>query len=164
VQFDDPVVANAGSLMQTVDVLGDHRLDLVAAHQLGDGAMAPIGGGGAKRFLHREAAAPRLASRLLRGEKIGKVDRRHPGPDPAGAAEIRNSRFGADAGAGEYDGAVRAGNQFGKRADFRIERHRRSVSKVRRGAKPQPALAGIGIRRRRGLARLDRLRTGPVSS
>ena len=98
--------------------------------------MAAIGCGGAKGFLHRKAAAPGFAPRLLRTQKIGEIDRRHPGPDAAGAAEIGDAQFGADAGAGKDDGAARVGDQSAKFGDIGIVRHGAIVAKLRPRAKP----------------------------
>ena len=111
--------------MQPVDVLGDDRRRRAAADQFRDGAMAAIGRGGAKGLLHRKAAPPGFAPRLLRGEKIGEIDRRHPGPDAAGAAEIGDARFGADAGAGKDDGTARPAINAGELGDVAIESHAR---------------------------------------
>jgi hypothetical protein len=44
VQFDDPVVGNAGGLVQTVHVLGHDRRGCAAADQLGDGAVTLVRG------------------------------------------------------------------------------------------------------------------------
>ena len=114
VQFDDAIPGDAGGLMQPVDVLGDDRRRRAAADQRSDRAMAAVGRRGAKGLLHRKAPAPGLAARLLRGEKIGEIDRRHLGPDAAGAAEIGDARFGADAGAGKDDGAARLARSAGR--------------------------------------------------
>ena len=75
-------------LVQPVDVLGDDRRDLAAPHQRVDRAVAAIGLGRLEDVLHLEAAAPGFAPRLLGGEELVEIDRRHLGPDAAGAAEI----------------------------------------------------------------------------
>ncbi len=123
VQFDDPLARNAGGLMQPVDVLGDDRADFAAANQFGDRTMTAVGGSAAKNLLHRKAAPPGFAPRLFRGEKIGKIDRRHAGPDAARAAEIGNAGFSADAGAGKDHGAARLFDQSGEFGDLRIIEH-----------------------------------------
>src|SRR5277367_4548498 len=134
VQFDDPVFGNTGGLVQPVDVLGDDRSGRAAADQFGDRAMAAVRRGALKSFLHRKAPPPGLAARLLRGEKIGKVDRGHFCPDAAGAAEIGNARFGADAGAGKDDGATRFVDHPGEFGDVGIE-HQAIVANASRPAK-----------------------------
>jgi hypothetical protein len=115
VQFDDLVLRNSGGLVQPVDVLGDHRRDLAAPHQRIDRAMAAVGERRPEDLLHREAPPPGFAARLLRGEELAEIDRRHLRPDAAGAAKIGDSGFGADAGAGEHDGAARRSDHAGKR-------------------------------------------------
>ena len=78
VQFDDPRRRHARGLVQPVDVLGDDGADLAAAHQRSDGAVAAVGLGRAQRSsLGREAAPPGLPPRLLGGEEIVEIDRRH---------------------------------------------------------------------------------------
>src|SRR5258708_2980377 len=78
-------------------------------HQRMDRTVAGIGLGRLEKLLHLEAATPGLAPRLLRGEKLIEIDRRHLGPNAAGAAEIGDAAFGADAGAGEDDDTLRLG-------------------------------------------------------
>src|SRR5690349_7117486 len=117
-ELNDPLLGDAGGLVQPVDILRDHGGGRAAADQLGDGAMAAVRGSCAKGLLHCEASPPSLAPRLLRGEEIRKVDRRHAGPDPAGAAEIGNARLGADPGTGKDDSAARPGNRSGELGKF----------------------------------------------
>ena len=88
--------------------------DLAAPHQRIDRAVAAIGLGGAEDILHRKAAAPGLAPRLLGGQEIVEIDRRHLGPDAARAAEIGDAGLGADPGAGKDDGAFRLVDQAGE--------------------------------------------------
>ena len=125
--------------MQPVDVLGDDGADLAAPHQRVDGAVAAIGLGAAESVLHRKAAPPGLAPRLLGGEELVEIDRRHLRPDAAGAAEIGDAGFGADAGAGEHDGAARLGDQAGERGDLGCRMSCRYFGKARsrRQARPQ---------------------------
>src|SRR6266700_806908 len=96
VQFDDLLRGDPGCLVQPVDILGDDGVDLAAAHQRIDGTMAAIGLGRAKLVFHRKAAAPGLAPCRLGGEEIVEINGRHPCPDAARAAEIRDPRLGAD--------------------------------------------------------------------
>ncbi len=135
-ELDDALVRDAGGLVQTVDILRDHGSDCAAADQLGDGAVTPVGGRGAKSLLHREAPPPGFAPRLLGGEKIREVDRRHAGPDPAGAAEIGNARLGADAGSGKDDSAARPHDRSGEVGNFSIDCHAASLANWPRRAKP----------------------------
>src|SRR5262245_62819207 len=100
--------------MQAVDVLGDDRRDRTAADELGDGAVTAVRLRFAKGVLHRKAPSPGLAPRLLRSEKVRKVDRRHARPDSTGAAEIGDPRFSAYAGAREDDGAACPGDRLGE--------------------------------------------------
>ena len=110
----------------------------------GDRAMAAVGLRGAKGLLHREAAPPGLAARLLRGEEIGEVDRRHLGPDAAGAAEVGDARFGADAGAGKDDGAARFVDHAGEFGDVGVIGHGVIVANAPRRAKfLRRAIAGV---------------------
>ncbi len=115
--------------MQTVDVLGDNRRDLAAPHQRVDRAVAAIGLGRLEDVLHREAAPPGFAARLLRGEELVEINRRHLRPDAARAAEIGNARLGADAGAGKDDDALRLGDQAGERGNSGIVAHRATLAK-----------------------------------
>jgi hypothetical protein len=124
-ELDNPLAGDAGGLVQTVDILRDHRSDRAAAHQLGDGAVTPVRGRCAKSILHCKTPPPGFAARLLRGEKIREVDRRHAGPDPAGAAEIGNSGLGADPGSGKDDGTARPRDRSGKLGNISIGGHAR---------------------------------------
>ena len=71
--------------------------------------------------VHPEAAAPVLQPRLLRGDEILVGDRLDAaGPKPAGAAEIGNSGFGRDAGAGQRDDPLRPRDQAAQRRNFLV--------------------------------------------
>ena len=135
VQFDHLRGRNAGGLMEPVDVLGDHRSGGAAAHELGNRTMTAVRLRVAPGVVGLETATPGFAPGLLGGEKIREVDRRHLGPNPARAAEIGNSRFGADAGAGEDDGLAGAVDDAGKLGDLMIDRHARSLANPSRRAK-----------------------------
>ena len=70
--------------------------------------MAAVGLRLAHRRIGCKPPPPGLAPRLVRCEEVGKVDRPHPRPDAAGAAEVGNARFRADPRAGEDDTIRRA--------------------------------------------------------
>jgi len=135
VQFDDLLGGNAGGLMEPVDVLGDHRSGGAAAHELGNRTMTAVRLRVAPGVVGLETATPGFAPGLLGGEKIREVDRRHLGPNPARAAEIGNSRFGADAGASEDDGLAGPVDEAGELGDLIIDRHHRSLANPPRRAK-----------------------------
>ena len=99
VQLDDPVLGHARSLVQPVHILRDHAAGLAAFDEFGDGAVAPVGLGLLDHGVSCELARPGLAPGLLGGDEIAEIDRLVLVPDPARRAEIRDSRFGADAGA-----------------------------------------------------------------
>ena len=98
--------------------------------------MTAVGGRCAKGLLHREAPPPGFAPRFLRGEEIREVDRRHAGPDPAGAAKIGNPGFGADPGSGEHDGAARPRDRPGELGNFWVDGHAAILANAPRRAKP----------------------------
>ena len=122
-QFDDLVAGDARRLVQPVDILGDDGGDLAAPHQRIDRAVAAVGFGRLEDVLHREAPPPGFAARLLGGQELVEIDRRHLRPDAARAAEIGYAGLGADAGAGEHDGAARLLDQPLQRGDFWIVSH-----------------------------------------
>jgi len=71
-----------------------------------------IGSHSADRFSRVSRArktrkAPRQVSRRVSSEQIVEIERRHPRPDPARTAEIRDPRLGADPGAAERYGPAR---------------------------------------------------------
>src|SRR6185437_14654456 len=80
---------------------------LAGPHQFRHRAVAAVRCGLAQDRLHFETPPPGLPARLVRAHEIGEVDGRDLGPDPAGAAEIRNAGFRADARAGEHHDAPR---------------------------------------------------------
>ena len=110
---------HAGILVQVVDVLRDDaagalpssissRHCMVAAVRLrADPAVAIV-----------EAAAPGLATRLFGSDEILEVDRLHPCPDAAGAAEVGDAGFGADARAGEEQSAAARIEQRAQRVEL----------------------------------------------
>src|SRR5437763_4973677 len=129
-ELDDALVGDAGGLVQTVDILRDHGSGGAAADELRDGAVTAVRGRCAKGLLHCKTPSPSFAPRLLRGEEIRKVDRRHTGPDPAGAAEIGNARLGADACSGKDDGAARPRDRSGELGNIWIYGHSGSLANV----------------------------------
>ena len=134
-QFDDLLGGDTGSLMEPVDVLGDHRSGRAAADERGDGAVPAVRLCVAPGVVGLEAPPPGFAPGFLRREKIRKIDRCHLCPDPAGAAKIGDPRLGADAGTGEDDGLVRPFDDAGELGDLMIVRHRRSLANQLRRAK-----------------------------
>ena len=106
VELDEPVLGDAGFLVQPVDVLGDDAGNLAAADELGDGEVAAIGRGVVDGLPGGELAPPGLAARLLGMHEVLEVDGLVLGPDAPGAAEVRDAGLGADAGPGEDDGAA----------------------------------------------------------
>ena len=133
VQLDDFLGRHAGGLVQPVDILRDDGAGLAAPHQRIDRAVAAIGLRAAEVILHREAAPPGLAPRLLGRQELVEIDRRHLRPDAAGAAEIGDAGLGADAGAGEHDRAARLVDQAGERGNLAVGSHGASL------ANPAPA-------------------------
>src|SRR5438477_6656464 len=129
-ELDDALVGDAGGVVQTVDILRDHGSGGAAADELRNGAVTAVRGRCAKGLLHCKAPLPSFAPRLLRGEEIRKVDRRHARPDPAGAAEIGNPRLGTDPGSGKDDGAARPRYRSGELGNFSIDGHAGSLANV----------------------------------
>src|SRR5260370_361885 len=75
--------------------------------------------------------------RRIRGEAVREIDRRHARPDPSGAAEVWNSRLGADARTGEYHSLARALDRPGELRDLMSDRHAGSLANDWRRAKPR---------------------------
>ena len=118
------------------------RLDQLRHRQ-----MAAIGLCRAEQLLHGETAAPGLAAHRLRGQEVFEIDRRHAVPHATGAAEIRNARFGGDAGAREHDSAAGVPEQAGEMLQLRFAcRHdhaagAKSQTKTQRSKSTMLALA-----------------------
>ena len=87
--------------MKSVDVLGDHGRGGAALDQGGNRAVPAVGSGLENRIVGGELLPPVAAALFGGGEEVGELDRLDFRPQAAGAAEIGNPRFGADAGAGE---------------------------------------------------------------
>jgi hypothetical protein len=134
-ELDNALIGDAGGLVQAVDILRYNGSDRAAADQLRNGAVTAVWGCCAKSLIHCKTPPPGFAARLLGGEKIREVDRRHAGPDPAGAAEIGNARLGADAGSGKDDRAARSRDRSSELGNFSIDRHAVSLANVPRRAK-----------------------------
>ena len=101
--------------MQVVDVLRDDCARLAGSDQLRDRVVAAVRLRADPAVAIVEAAAPGLAPLLLGSDEFLEVDRLHPRPDAAGAAEVGNAALGADAGAGEEEGAAAALEQLAQR-------------------------------------------------
>ena len=101
VQFDDLRVRHARALVQPVDVLGDDGAHPPLLDQLGQRAMTGIGLGLQHGLVGGELAVPGLAAHLVGSHEVVEVDRLVAGPDAPGRAEVRDSRLGRDARAGE---------------------------------------------------------------
>ena len=107
VDLDDVVGVAARGLVQAVDVLGDERVHVRDARELGDGAVAVVRRRGPD--VRPEPVLPRRLPHLgvrdivLQGR--GLLRGRVLGPHPLRPAEVRDARLGRDAGAGEdHDG------------------------------------------------------------
>ncbi len=101
VQFDHPVLGNAGGLMEAVDVLGDDAGTDSCVHQVGEGPMASIGRGRGEHGVRGDLPTPALAAHLLGGQEVAKVDGLHLVPDAPRATEVRDPRFGGNPGSSE---------------------------------------------------------------
>ena len=101
-QFD-PLSAVMCMLVCSVGLIVHvYSIAYMDADQRGDRLVAGIGRGRAHHRFDGEFAPPGLAPIGLGGQKILKQNRFVLVPDTAGTAEIGNSRFGADPGAGKH--------------------------------------------------------------
>src|SRR5438128_1572247 len=108
VDLDHPIGRGARRLVEPVDVLGDERVELAAALEGDEGAMAGIGLGLPGRRL--QAALPRALAHLGIGDVVlqrGLLLRlRILGPYALGAAKVGDARVGGDARAREHHDAL----------------------------------------------------------
>jgi hypothetical protein len=105
VQLDHPVRGQAGPLVEIIDVLGDHAVELSEPPQAHQRVMRRVGLGTSD---HREGGAPQLpvaaATGLARHEVLeGELAGIEAVPDATRAAEVRDPGFGAHPGSGEGD-------------------------------------------------------------
>src|SRR6516225_11855154 len=109
------------------------------ANELGDGTVAAVRLRIAPGVVGLEAPPPGFAPGFLGGQKIRKIDRRHLGPDPAGATEIGDPRLRANARTGEHDGLARPVDNASELGYLMIVRHAGSLAN-------QPRRAKFGVR------------------
>src|SRR5688572_21803720 len=98
------------SLVQAVDVLSDYARDASLCHELSDCSVTAVWFRFRDRLVDGDLPPPGLSTRFLRREEFAKVDWLVFCPNAAGTAEVRYSRFGADACAGEDDYPLARGN------------------------------------------------------
>ena len=116
-KLDHFLIGNAGELMQPVDVLGDDAGDLALGNEMRDCAMSAVWLSLLEHLFEGQLAAPSLATHVFPRKKVIKVDRLIGGPEAAGAAEIGNPGFGADAGAGKDDDSAACFEKLGQVVD-----------------------------------------------
>src|SRR6185503_15085706 len=118
VQLDDFVLRHARGLVQVVDVLRDDGARFPGSNQLRDRVMAAVRLRADPAVAIVEAPSPRLAPLLFRREELLEVNWLHPRPDAAGTAKVGNAGLGADARAGEEEGALATVEQRAQRCYF----------------------------------------------
>ena len=107
VNLDDPFRVTTGRMVESVHILGDQGVQLPAALEFEEGAVAPVG-----FSLVGECGQLRLPG-ALSDVGFGQIvlDRGHLlglwilGPDALGTAEVGNPRIRGDPGAGQHDDA-----------------------------------------------------------
>src|SRR5262245_1609781 len=117
-QLDHLAVGHTGSLVQTINVLGDDSGHLALIDQAGERAMTSIRGGLLHHLVARELATPGLTARLARGKEVAKLDRLVLGPYASRRTIIGDPRLGGDAGTGERDHAFRIGDHAPQLVDL----------------------------------------------
>src|SRR5271168_1193980 len=118
-KLDHLMRGHARSLVQIVNILRDHMSDLAGVDQGRNSKMTVIRFGTDPAGRPGKGALPSLAPRVLVVHECVEVDRFHPAPDAARAAEIWNAGFSRDAGAGEDDGSRRTGKKCREAGDRR---------------------------------------------
>jgi hypothetical protein len=103
VQFDHLLGGDARFLVQPVDVLGNDGAGRAAPYQFRNRFVTPVGLGRGNGLVAVELSRPVLAPGVGRFHELAEVDGTVTLPDSAGASEIGDSGFGADAGAREDD-------------------------------------------------------------
>ena len=96
--------------MQIVDVLGDDGRNFAGLVQRSERAVTASRPRRGERRLHRKAPPPRLVPGTRAGDEFVERDRAVARPQSAGRAEIGNSAFGRNAGAGEGNDGGRLGD------------------------------------------------------
>ena len=109
VELDDCLVGQTPFLMQSVDILGHDALQQAGPPPVGNSQMRRVRFRGCNGRIRVQTAAPRLAPHLRVVQVVAVVDRRVAGPDATRAAEVRDTRLGADARARKDHGAGPAG-------------------------------------------------------
>ena len=123
-QLYNPLIGYSRSLMQAVDVLRDDARDSSLRDEMRNRPMASIGFRLRHSFINRDLPSPRFAPRFFRGNELAKVDWLILGPDAAGASEVGNSGFSANARAGEDDRSLALSehlSQFANQISFAHE-------------------------------------------
>src|SRR3569832_1632789 len=87
--------------MQIINILGDDRWYFASAIERGERPMATPGSCGFEGGAYGEAPPPRFVARLAACNEFIERDRPVAGPQSAGRAEIRDSAFGRNTGAGK---------------------------------------------------------------
>src|SRR4051812_24347912 len=98
--------------MQVVDVLRDNARHFAGAVKACQRQMPPPRLCAPEMFLHREPAPPGFVAHVLAAQEFVERNRPHPGPDPSRRTEIRNSAFGRDSSAGEWNNDLGGGDKF----------------------------------------------------
>jgi hypothetical protein len=99
VQFQDAAAARL--LVQSVDVLGNHGNDFPGSFQTGQGTMPVIRLRTFQLVVALPLHSPVLTASVRTVQEILEQDWLIPAPDPAGAPEIGNAAFRANARPGE---------------------------------------------------------------
>ena len=101
--------------MESVAVLGDDTVEFPHTVQFTDGLVPVVRFGFGYQRPEQFLAFPVLFAACLGGEEflVGRLIGIEPVPNAAGAAEIGDSRFGADSGAGEDNDLFGLGDNIG---------------------------------------------------
>ena len=147
-QLDHVVGLEAGYLMQIVDVLGDDRGDLAGLVERGQRPVPAAGLRRGKGRLHRKAPPPGFVPRLGTCDEFVERDRAIAGPQPARRAEVGNTAFGRNAGAGEGNDTGCLGDHVAEALRRRCEDPVRSLQDIRRFKTDYSTAEPVGSRRR----------------
>src|ERR1700736_4348585 len=107
--------------MQSIDVLGNHRLDLARVFQLYDRMVHWIGSRCAKRRPGLELVVPMLDSSCLGSHEVLVIYRPATSPNAIRSPEIGDSASSRDASAGKDHHSARFSQKFDQ--VFELSRH-----------------------------------------
>src|SRR5581483_10148054 len=105
-------LAGAGSFVQAVDVLRDHRLHEARALELGERAVRRVRLRVRQHSESLRVEVPHLLRVAAEGLDRGVLHRVVPRPDPGRRPEVRDPALGRDAGARQDDARLAIANQL----------------------------------------------------